>query len=277
MTFVKTILHSAAALSCCLLTVQAVSAQDAVLPGLLSAGGVLDDPDPDLVMTIGAGAAYAPAYFGSDEYEVGPTGAFRFDYVRFPNGFTFGSGNTVGFVEGFGLRGSANYIGKRNSSDYSEIDGLDDVDATLELGLGLGYEQANYRAFANARYGFFGHNAFVGDAGVDLISRPVQGLTLTAGPRINFGTDKFADTYFGISDAESAASGLAAYSADGGIISAGVEVTALYQFNPRWGLRADFTWDRLTNDAADSPITKQGSDDQFRVSLRLVRRISINF
>ena len=277
MKFPKHILSSVVALSGCLFMAQAAHAQDAFLPGLLSAGGTLDDPDPDLVMTIGAGASYAPAYFGSDDYELSPSGTFRFDYVRFPNGFTFGSGNTVGFVEGFGLRGSANYIGKRDSSEHDEINGLDDVNRTLELGLGLGYEQANYRVFANARYGFFGHKSFVGDAGADLIVRPIQGLTLTAGPRMNFGSNKFANTYFGINQTESAASGLAEYSADGGLMSAGVEITALYQFNPRWGVRADLTWDRLTNDAKDSPITQQGDDDQFRIKLVLVRRISIDF
>lgn len=277
MTFYKHAMRCAAALSCCLLTVQSVSAQDNVLPGLLSAGGVLDNPDPDLVLTIGGGASYKPAYFGSDEYEFGPSGTFRLDFIRFPNGFTFGSGAAVGFIDGLSLLGSSNYVSKRNSSDYSEIDGLDDVDTTLELGFGLGYEKDAYRVFANARYGFFGHEAIVGDVGVDLIARPIQGLTLTAGPRLNWGTGKYADTYFGVSQDEAVASGLTAFSADGGIMRAGVEITALYQFNPRWGVRGVFNWDRLTNDAASSPITKQGSEDQYRIKLELVRRVSINF
>lgn len=265
------------ALSGFLVMAQAANAQDSFLPGFLSAGGALDNPDPDLVFSIGGGASYAPSYFGSDDYDVDPSGTFRFDYVRFPNGFTFGSANSIGFNQGFGLLGSANFVSKRNSSKYSEINGLDDVDATMEFGFGVGYEQENYRAFANARYGFFGHEAFVGDIGLDYIARPIQGLTLTIGPRVDFGTDKYADTYFGISQSESTASGLQAYSADGGIISAGIEMTALYQFNPRWGVRGRFTWDRLSNDAGNSPITKQGDDDQFRIKLDLIRRISIDF
>lgn len=277
MIFSKHIPYFALALSGSLFVAQAAIAQDGFLPGLLSADGELDDPNPDLIVSVRGGASYAPSYFGADHYDVDPSGSFRIDFVRLPIALTFGSSAAVGFNQGFGLLGSANYISKRNSSEYSEIRGLDDVDATMELGFGLGYEQENYRVFAKARYGFLGHKAIVGDVGADLIARPIQGLTLTIGPRVDFGQDKYADTYFGVSQSESAASGLKAYTADGGIISAGLEMTALYQFNPLWGVRAKFTWDRLTNDAGNSPIAKQGDDDQYRINLQLVRRISIKF
>ena len=48
--------------------------------------------------------------------------------------------------------------------------------------MGIGYEQAQYRFFADARYGFFGHEAFVGQIGADIIARPVDGLTVTFPP-----------------------------------------------------------------------------------------------
>lgn len=253
-------------------------AQDqGILPGLLSAGGVLDNPDPDVVFSIGVGAGGRPAYFGSDEYEYGATGSFQFDYVRFPNGFTFGSTNAVGFALGTSFVGSARYIRERDSSDYSDIDGLDDVGTTMELGFGVGYQQESYRGYAAARYGFFGHEAFVGELGADYISRPVRGLTLTVGPRIELGDSKFTDTYFGISPEESVASGLDSYSAGGGLYSAGLEATALYQFNPLWGVRGRLNWSRLLDDAADSPITLAGDDDQFRIKIELIRRISLDF
>ena len=34
---------------------------------------------------------------------------------------------------------------------------------------------------------------------------------------------------------------------------------ARYLFNERWGVEGSASWDRLLNDAADSPITEQGS------------------
>ncbi|WP_424933555.1 MipA/OmpV family protein [Amaricoccus macauensis] len=250
---------------------------DQVAPGFLAADGVLDSPTPDVVMTIRGGVQVSPAYFGSDDLETGPNGSLRFDYVKFPGGFEFGSGQTVGFRRGLGLQGSVRSISKRDSSEYSEIDGLDDVDWSFEAGLGLGYEQRTYRLFANARYGFIGHNSWAGELGADGIAYPVEGLTLTFGPRVSLGDDRFTDTYFGVSESESAASGLEAYDPDGGVVGVGVVFGARYLWNERWGIEGAARYDRLTNDAADSPITETGSPDQYTFTIGITRRISLDF
>ena len=243
-------------------------------PGLLSAGGAFDAATPDIVMTLRAGVQVSPSYFGSDDYELGPDLAARFDYVRFPGGFEYGSSRTVGFRTGWGVQGSFRYIGER---DDDAIEGLDDIPWSVEAGLGLGYEQRNWRAFADVRYGFVGHNTFVGELGADAIAYPIEGLTLTAGPRFQFGTDSFAQTYFGISTSESVASGLDFYDASGGLLATGVEVGARYLFNERWGVEGAIGYDRLVNDAAGSPITAQGSADQYTARIGITRRISLDF
>jgi outer membrane protein len=245
-----------------------------VQPGILSAGGALDARTPDIVATLRAGVAVSPSYFGSDEYDIGPDLAARIDYVRFPGGFEYGSSRTVGFRTGWGIQGSFRYIGERKKDD---IPGLDDVDWTAEAGLGVGYEQRSWRAFADVRYGIIGHNTWVGEIGADAISYPIEGLTLTAGPRLQFGTDNFAQTYFGISAEESAASGLEAYDASGGLLATGLEIGARYLFNERWGVEGAIGYDRLVNDAADSPITRTGSADQYSARIGITRRISLDF
>jgi outer membrane scaffolding protein for murein synthesis (MipA/OmpV family) len=247
----------------------------AVRPGLLDAGGLLDAPDPDMVVTLRAGVEVSPSYLGSDDYEFGPDFAVRFDFLRLPGGLTYGSSQTVGFRTGWGLQGSFRYLGERDSDD--EIEGLDDIDWAAEAGLGVGYEQRNWRVFTDVRYGFVGHNAWVGEIGADGIAYPIQGLTLTAGPRLSFGDNRFADTYFGISESESIASGLSAYQADGGLLGAGIEVGARYLFNERWGVEGAAGWQRLLNSAADSPVTELGSEDQYSVRVGITRRISLDF
>jgi outer membrane scaffolding protein for murein synthesis (MipA/OmpV family) len=245
-----------------------------VQPGILSAGGALDAQTPDIVATVRAGVAVSPSYFGSDEYRLGPDFSARVDYIRFPGGFEYGSSRTVGFRTGWGVQGSFRYIGERKDD---EIEGLDKVDWSAEVGLGLGYEQRNWRAFADVRYGVFGHNAWVGELGADAIAYPVTGLTLTAGPRFQFGTDNFAQTYFGISPEESDASGLDRFDASGGLLATGIEIGARYLFNERWGVEGAIGYDRLMNDAADSPITRQGSADQYSARVGITRRISLDF
>jgi outer membrane scaffolding protein for murein synthesis (MipA/OmpV family) len=245
------------------------------LPGFLSAGGFFDAANPDFVGTVGLGVDVSPAYFGSDETELGPDVIARIDFLRFPNGFEFGSGQAVGFRTGFGLRGSVRYIGTRNSSNHDELTGLDNVPWTFEAGLGIGYEQRNYRVFGDVRYGIIGTNAWVGDLGADAIAYPVDGLTLTLGPRLNFGDDRFTDTYFGISASEADRSDLPEYDPDGGLVSGGMVLGARFLFNERWGVEGEASWERLMNDASDSPITE--ARDQYGASLSLTRRISLDF
>jgi MipA family protein len=242
-----------------------------------AAQSIIDAPDPDVVLTLGFGAGFSTAYPGSDDLAFGPSGTFRVGFFRLPNGFTYSSlGSTVA-REGFGLYGSAQYIGERDVSEYPEITGLDDVPWTFEAGLGLGYESANYRVFGDVRYGFHGHESFVGTLGADLIARPSEQLFVRFGPRAEFGSDSYASTYFGVTPSEAAAGPLSPFDADGGLLGAGLELRAVYTLNERWGVEGTAGWLRLLNDAADSPVTKAGSKDQFQVSVILTRNVSLDF
>jgi outer membrane protein len=50
-----------------------------------------------------------------------------------------------------------------------------------------------------------------------------------------------------------------------------------YLLNERWGVEGAAEYERLLNDAADSPITEQGSADQYTVRVGITRRISLDF
>ncbi len=248
-------------------------------PALTTAGGIFNAANPDLVLTVRAGVAFSPSYLGSDSYDLGPDFSARLDYVRLPGGFEYGSGKTVGFRTGFGIRGSVRYIGNRNSKDDDQIKGLDNIPWSFEAGLGVGYEQRNYRVFTDVRYGIVGHNGWVGQIGADGIAYPIDGLTLTLGPRLDFGDNHFTETYFGVSNEESANTGgaLQPFKANGGLVSAGVELGARYLFNDRWGVEGAASWNRLVNDAANSPVTATGSEDQYGIRLGVTRSISLDF
>ncbi|MDT0684679.1 MipA/OmpV family protein [Roseicyclus sp. F158] len=234
------------------------------------------DTAPDLVFTLGAGVKSTPEYFGADENTVAPAFKGRLNYARL-GGLSFGSPDGVTEPEGFGLGVAFRYIGERDTSEYDELDGLDDIDATLELGLGAGYEARNFAVFADVRQGIGGHDGVVGDLGADVIFRPTDKLVLTAGPRAFFGDDTYADTYFGVSDSESTDSGYDSFDAEGGLLSTGVELGATYKFDDRWGLESSVRYDRYQNDAADSPIVERGSDDQVTAEIGFTRTFTLNF
>ncbi|WP_210527169.1 MipA/OmpV family protein [Rubellimicrobium arenae] len=224
-----------------------------------------------VALTLGVGVAAVPDYFGSDEAV--PEFDFRViaPYLRFGR-FSVGREDPTARPEGFGFRGSFRYIPERSSEDHDELAGLPDVDRTFELGGGLSYAQRNWETFAVARYGFGGHEAWVGELGLNVIAQPTERLTLRAGPRVLIGSGDYADAYFSVPEATPS---LAAYDADGGVLSSGLEAVATYQLTDVWGLRARVRYERLMNDAADSPIT--GEDDQITASLLVTRRFSLDF
>lgn len=174
------------------------------------------------------------------------------------------------------MHGSFRYIGERDASDHSELRGLDDVDAALELGLGVGYTARNFEAYADIRRGLGGHEGIVGELGADVIARPSDRWKLSFGPRLLWGNDAYADTYFGISPAEASVS-LPAYDPDAGLMSAGVELGARYQINDSWGVESAVTWENFTNDAEDSPIVQNGDSDQWRFRIGVTRVFNLRF
>lgn len=232
------------------------------------------DPRPGIVFTLGAGARIAPEYFGSDSRSVGPAGRVGLQELRLPGGFGFGSPDAQPLDPGFGFGGSFRFIGSRKTADFPELAGLNDVSRALELGLEIRQVHEFWRVFAAARYGVVGHSAWAGEVGADAILRATDRLILTAGPRASFGSARFQRTYFGITPAEAAASGLAAHAPSSGLVSVGAEIGMRYALDRDWGIEGAITWDRLQGDAGRSPIVAQGSRDQIGARLLVTRRFS---
>ncbi len=233
---------------------------------------------PGLIFTLRGGVASTPEYFGADAYQVGPDLGFRLNRANLGL-LNFGGDEDEERTYGLGLRGSFRYVGERDDADFSELEGLDDVDATFELGLGVGYSTRLFEAFADVRYGIGGHESLVGELGADLKLQASDRLTFTAGPRMLLGSGDYAATYFSVSPDEAAASGgtFEAYDADGGVLSAGVEVGARYDLDGPWGIEGAVTYDRLVGDAADSPIVEQGDRDQYGLRIGITRQITLGF
>jgi outer membrane scaffolding protein for murein synthesis (MipA/OmpV family) len=140
------------------------------------------------------------------------------------------------------------------------------VDAAFEAGGGLAYQGPWYEAFAVARQGFGGHDGTVAEIGMDVIARPSDRLTLTAGPFLLFGSDDYAATYFSTDTG---------FEAEGGLLSSGVEVGAEYRLSDAWGVEADVRFERLRGDAGDSPVSAE--DDQVSAGLAVTRRFTFAF
>ena len=223
------------------------------------------------------GVGAAPSYPGSDDFDAAPDLGFTFGSLKW-GGLNTGSDIYSLPTNGFAFNGAFRYIGSRDAEDSPELEGLDDIDAAVELGLGVIYRQPYYQVFGKVRKGFGGHHGVTGTVGADAIFRPDDRLTITAGPRLNLGNDEYASTYFGVSPSEALASpNFGAYDADGGLLGAAFEVEATYRLGDVWALQGAVAYEKLMNDAADSPITRFGSEDQWTMRIGLSRAFTVRF
>ena len=232
--------------------------------------------DRGLAFSLTGGARVAPDYFGSSNSSISPAFGFGFTGLRFGSTQLGDPDGPTQFAPGAGLRGAFRYIPKREGDD--ELDGMTDVKAALELGLGLHYTADAWQVYTDLRYGVIGHKGITGEAGANLIYRAPGGLVLNAGPRAEFGNSKFTNSYFGVTGAEAApVSSFGAFNASGGIYSVGFEMGAYQPLNDNWGITGSLRYDRLRGDAARSPITLQGSRDQISAEIGLTRHFNLRF
>jgi outer membrane protein len=215
------------------------------------------------VIDLGVGVMAKPRYPGSDEVIAVP-----FPIISVGRFFIPGIGQVIDedqAIKRFSIYPSFNFNGKRESSDSNELEGLDDVDWAVEVGLGMAYRHDWIRGFVEVRQGFNGYSGQVADFGIDFIANPTEDLQLMVGPRAGWGSDDYMDTYFGITTAEDLASDVydQSYDAEAGFNTVGVAATASYDLTDEFTFHLRGGWDRLIGDAADSPIVKEGSADQF--------------
>jgi outer membrane protein len=135
--------------------------------------------------------------------------------------------------------------------------------AALDLG-------DHFRVRAEMRKGITGHKGWIGLAGADYVARDGDKWLFSIGPRVTWSDDRYQDAWFGVTPATAAVSGVPAYNPDGGIQAYGATASFFTQFSPHWGIYTYAKYDRLTGDAADSPlVTGFGSRGQFSGGLGL--------
>ncbi|KQT84011.1 MipA/OmpV family protein [Aurantimonas sp. Leaf443] len=230
-----------------------------------------DYGDSDIVIELGISGIMVPSYEGSDDVDFGVSPIIDLEYLNIPGIGAFGGKDG----RGFSIGPSFGYTGERDEDD---LVGLNDVDATYEIGLKASYEWDYAEIYGAGRYAFGGAEGVIGEVGGNLIARPTEAWELKAGPLATFASSGYMDEYFSVSAAEAARSGgkFDAYEADGGFKSVGVAASAKYEVFTDWFLRADASYERLVSDAKDSPVVDAGSADQFRVGLGVSHRFSLD-
>ncbi len=208
-------------------------------------------------LRLGAGLEYEPTYQGSDrsESELDPfiIAAYRADW-----GNVFLTGGGVGFSrmlsERIGVFAQLEMEDVRELDDDQRLAGLGSQDEELELEI-VGKYFMGPLTLGVSIAPATGDKGVVWFAGADYHWRMVdERLFLSLGSDLSGSSKDNQQTDFGITSAQSLASGYPEYSPGGGLKSLGLSFAAEYELNQHWYVYAQADYERLLGDVADSPI-----------------------
>lgn len=249
----------------------------ALLAGSPSVAAAQEQPPQEgWRLALGAGALYAPAYEGDDEYRLSILPNIQVAYgERFAASVQDGARyrwiNTPDWRAGpiarlrFGRDEDGGQPFAVTGDDSNDLRGLGDVDTSVELGGFVEYDLGAFAFSAEARQAVNGHEGLIADFGARWTGRTALAgspVFLSLGPRLRFVDNDFASAYFGVTPGQSVASGLAVFSAGGGLHSYGASISGVAPLTPdqRWTAVFIASLDRLTGDAADSPLVRERGD-----------------
>jgi outer membrane scaffolding protein for murein synthesis (MipA/OmpV family) len=230
-------------------------------------------------VALGAGIEYEAAYNGSDEYEVELEPAAAVQWRR---------DNQMLFFEGFELGWRGRFADlwllqagieeddglEADDSDDGALDGLPERDShvvgVLEARRGIGGDWRNWIALR-----VLGGESDAGLLGVLSVGHVFGDVRPDGTGTEIFGFVTFADSAyinndFGVSESDSAASGLAPIDLDGGFRSASVNLIHRRNLGQRLQLVAAAGYELYSSDIADSPIARD--DFEYDLELSLIWR-----
>lgn len=228
---------------------------------------------PDIDIEIGAAAGFTPSYEGARSLRATGFPLITMHFIRLPFLGEFGGKPD----QGWSFSPSFRIVSERNQNDDRRLRGLGNIRAAFEFGGKVAYRWQDIRVFALARKGFGGHTGWTGEIGADYIAKFSDRWKLEFGPRAEFASASYMNKYFGVTAAQSLASGYGIYSAGGGVKGAGVNSKLIYKLNDKWSLVGQAKYIRLVGDAGNAPLVRAGTPNMFSASVGLTYRFTSSF
>ncbi len=217
----------------------------------------------DLSVRLGFGIGVTPDYTGSDDYRyrIVPLIDIRYKNIWAFQGTKFRY--TVSRKGGFYAGPLLNYRFGRDADRNRALDGLEDISDTVDVGAFVEYRKASLVANADLRKALGAGQGLTAQITVAQGIYATERFALGAAVRAKWGSQKNIQTNFGITAAQSLASGHRAFDAGSGLSSVGVSLLSRYKLSERWRLEGLVAVFRLVDDSADSPLVRDvGSPTQ---------------
>jgi outer membrane scaffolding protein for murein synthesis (MipA/OmpV family) len=234
----------------------------------------LFQPDlPDWRVVLGAAAEDKPLYDGATltRTQGGPVINIRYKDLAFVS---------VGEGVGFNLLSGAHYraglaltydLGRVESNDVTHLHGLGNIDRAPALKAFASYALAKGFPLVlrgDVRQLIGGADGMAADIGAYL---PLPGsskrLIMFAGPSVTYADRLYMHKVFGVTEAQSLASGYPVYDAHAGASAMGFGFSATGFITDHWLVNLDTAVNRLLGSAAYSPITQKTTQHVLALSL----------
>lgn len=252
-----------------LLALLALSSSFFAIPALAQDGSTLatasasQRSNEQAEQVIGVGLGYGTRYFGGETDWHGTV----FGEANFSNGVFLSTRDGVGYRflnnnAGFSAAASVGASGWRKESygkndTHNRLTGMGDVDPRVQANLFLNYDMGPFHVNTAV------HQTLADRRGTsvnvtgryDLLSSKTDLVELSGG--FSYANKTEMGTFFGVSNAQSASSGNAAYTPKAGIAGTGVGVSWRHAITQNWVSTVSANVTRLGDAAADSPLSER--------------------
>ncbi|WP_029351639.1 MipA/OmpV family protein [Bosea sp. 117] len=207
-------------------------------------------------VVLGGGAMMVPKYEGSDEFDIQPvpfvTATFGEHVKVDPRGvsvnvYSFGNLN---------LSAQLGYDTGRKQKDSDHLRGLGDIDAGGVVGGTLAYELGPAEFYASLSRIVGGSDGLEAKIGFDL-AHQIDQFRFSVGASATWADENYMESYFGVTAAQSAASGLKQYDIGAGFKRVDLDLAVTYMASEHWLVRGQVGIGYLLGDAADSPVVQE--------------------
>ncbi|HZE42435.1 MAG TPA: MipA/OmpV family protein [Steroidobacteraceae bacterium] len=222
---------------------------------------------------LGLAAEAQPAYAGAHAYRVqgGPVINIQYSDIAF---VSTGDGIGYNFLRGDHYRVGAAVaydFGRRERDDYANLRGMGDISAAPVAKLfGTFVLSKKFPLIlrVDARQILGGANGTVGDVGIYM---PLPGsskkFVMFAGPSITLATHRYLQSEFGVTPAQSLASGHPVFDAHAGMESVGVGFSATRFLTDHWMVNIDAAISKFKGSPDVSPVTETSTQREIALSL----------
>lgn len=226
-------------------------------------------PQPHWEGAIGLNGSYGATYQGGSERVTKFSPGFFLRYGRFTvtnaSGYVTRRADDVFRGLGVDLKSSDRFRANvalrfdagRSDTTAAALNGLGDIEPTVRARVsGTWKFDGGWRATASWSIDAFGRGGGnFADAGFAREQRIDPDTVFTWGSTLTVGGSRYMQTYFGITDAQSAATGYPAYRAAGGLRDVAAFVGVRHDLSARWLLLANASASKLLGPAANSPLS----------------------